>query len=413
MQMYRRAAIELELKRKKQKTSHMCSASPNMLPTSPSEDLVASAPRPPSQQPQLIVSGRNMQQLQLSETLIYDNKRNSIIKFVKSNKLGRVNATSSLHSLHLPEEPPPMWPQTAAFREAPTTCHSASIILADKPKRRPVVPKSKSSPRSLPKPAASRKSNQSSKRNVSAAPRDDTIKQLLDVEHKLKEQSFNAGRGLHRFNTSPALSRLTSGNVQVAEKQQSLCPTGNTGQHERLWRRYNSYPPYGLVSATAPISPNLLCQSVSKPSLAISIVNTSSIPNTLPCTSHAQPEAKANAKTLSGSQLRNASSASSCRMSKRTPRASSSVSYTAHACSHANADGTNSDNGTPMSSTQRRLSYDPRATLKRATRSQRSSGSSSPAVGTSRTLPRATSSSSCGHSDVLRRKILTDKMEQE
>lgn len=419
--MYRKAAVELEEKRKNQKAEQasgkpICCASTNTLPTSPGKDKITMTPPPIS------VTGRSRQQLQFSETLIYDNKQNSIIKFVKSCRSGRAERDKSrssllktLRSQHLPEAPAPMWPQSAVIREEPLTCQSATIILAPSAKPSLVKQSPKPSRRSLPKPTPLKVTLLG---NASAAPCEETITDLLNVARKLNKQSYNAGRALHRSNTSPALSPLIA--------LQSSCSSGNDHDERILWKRYNSYPPHlsklpsPLAEATVPISPNTsvcpFCQSVNKPWLPITITSSSTNSNKLPSTpTQPQPEEKIIAKTLNGSQLKNASTStgSSNKESQTDKQTHASClqhgQLTAHASSHAHADGTNSDNGTRMSSTQRRLSYNPRATLQRATlqratRRQRSS-TSSRAGETSQTLPCAPSTSSCDHTDMMRRKM--------
>lgn len=418
MQMYRKAAVELEEKRKNLKAEQAKRPLESKLkPAGPGQDMIEMSPPP------ITVTGRSRQQLQFSETLIYDNKQNSIIKFVKSCRSGEADREKALlktlRSKQLPETPAPMWPQRAVIRERPLTYQSATIILEPSAKPSLVMQSPKTSQRSPTRPPPFKEPLLG---NPLPAPCEETIKNMLDVARKLNKQSYNAGRALYRSNTSPALSPLMA--------LQSSCSSSNDRDERLPWKRYNSYPPYlsklpsHPAEATAPISPNTsgsqFCQSVNKPWLPIpipmpiTITRSSNNSYKLPNTPHPQPEEKIIAKTLSRSHPKNASSGSSSnsRTSKRTPRASSTVNFTAHASSHAKADGTNSDHGARMSSTHRRLSYNPRATLQRATRRQRSKASST-AGETSQAIPRAPSSSSCGHSDALRRKTLMDKMEQQ
>lgn len=422
MQMFRKAAIELEEKQRARKAQQ----------TAERKSFSNSSAEPPP----VTVVGRIKQQLQCSETLIYDNKLNCIIKLIKTNTTewapslpSLLEQATSVHSLQLPEEPPPMWPQLALFREPPRMYPTLMITLkSDQPIRLQSPRTSPSqSPRSLPKRGAFEEpllDSQITKIADSTAPRDEATKKLLDVARKLNKDSFTPVRELHRSNTSPAFSLVIPEKAKAAEELPSL-----------PWKRYNSYPPYQPkrypAKATTPTPPNrrfsLPCQTVSKPSLAGNASSSIKNNNKLPTArQRIQPEeltsrtpSKSRSQTFNGSQQKNDGVGSSSRTTKRAPRATSTVCYKAHASSHANTDGTNSDNGTPMSSTQRRLSYNPRATLKRTATWKRTTsvtGSNSlqqvppSAAGqTSQTFPRSSSSVPCCS---IRRKML-EEMEQQ
>lgn len=435
--MLRKAAMELEEKHRAKKALR---AETRKFCTNPTSTYGDSSAVPPP----LTVVGRIRQQLQCSETLIYDNKINSIIKFMNTNptkgtpsqqslpSLLTLQATS-VHSLHLPEEPPPMWPQLALFREPPWRYPTLMITLKSGQPSRLQSPRTSpsQSPRSLPKPAAIEETlleSQVTKIGALTAPRDEAIKKLLDVARKLNEDSFIAVRKLHRSNTSPALSLVIVEKGKAADELPSL-----------LWKRYNSYPPYlpkRYPATPTPTPPNLRSslglpgQGISKPSLPGN-ANSSNKNNykKLPTRQRVLPEdlpsctpSKTRSQTFNGSQHKNDGVGSSSRTTKRAPRASSTVCYKAHATSHAKTGGTNSDNGTPMSSTQRRLSYNPRATLNRTTTWKRTTSAtssnslapvpSSTAGQSSQTFPRSTSSVPCSTSERIRRKML-EQMEQQ
>lgn len=426
MQMLRKAAMELEEKYRAKKalsaeTREFCTN-----PTSTYED--SSAVPPP-----VIVVGRIKQHLQCSEPLIYDNKLNSIIKFIKTNTTMETPSQQSLsslltlpgisvHSLQLPEEPPTMWPQLALSREPPRMYPTLMITLkSDQPSRlqSPRATPSQS-PRSLPKPAAFEETlldSQITKIGDLTAPRHVATKNVLDVPLKLNEDPFIAVRELHRSNTSPALSLVIAERDKAADELPPL-----------IRKRYNSYPPYlpksNPAKATTSFPPNWRsslgrpCQTVSKHSLPGNANSSNKNKKDLPSCTASKPRSQ----TFNGSQHKSDGVSSSSRTTKRSSRASSTVCYKAHASSHAKTDGTNSDNGTPMSSTQRRLSYNPRATLKGTTTWKRTTSvtsstsltqvPSSTAGQLSQTFPRSTTSVPCTATERIRLKMIEEREQQ-
>ncbi|KAH8417494.1 hypothetical protein KR222_001145, partial [Zaprionus bogoriensis] len=468
MQLHRQSAVALEEKMVRlsksptsakllslavSKASRKCvDASTN---TDPECELVWHLSPPP-----LIVAGRIRQRLQCSETLIYDNKCNAIIKYVRRDAAKETPSQATLvamsvHSQQLPEEPPQLWPQLAIVREAPRNYATLTIVLCEQsavpnpapnPAPLPMLESPRTSPKAPPKSCLLEGTVVLGRpiTNLSALtpPKEEAIKKLLDVARKLNEDSISTARELHRSNTSPALSLEIAKSVAAASVlQPSLVGDQRERLHPQLWKRYNSYPPYLLkgypAEATAPISPNfrtslgLLCQNVDK---TVSPTNSGSCGKMEAAKQREMPEElqstriKPKPKALAVSQQK----ASSSRSAKRTPRASSAVSYTAHASCHANAEGASSDNSARMSSTQRRLSYDPRATIKRASTLKRSSTVSSSCIapsgsaavtaanpstasgaGSSQTFPLAATASSSNNTELLKRKMLEDMEQQQ
>ncbi|XP_023174646.2 uncharacterized protein LOC111601989 [Drosophila hydei] len=382
------------------------------------------------QQP-LTVVGRIKQQLQLSETLIYDNKCNAIIKFIKPTK-------STVKQQMMCEEYLQLKPQQALLIEVgPKYGAMLSTTLAaaeSLPKQVPSLPclplqsQELATTMSEPNQDGIDKLNQDGK----LSNRMQTMRQLLSVAQMLKLSINRRERELlHRAITSPAL-RPRADNVTPCDHDTYR----SERLHPQLWKRYHSYSlNYELgaqekevaasaAAAAAAAEPAVVVPRT--PTSAATKTSNLNVSSVAPSPSkiqvkqqHSTPDQRTNKSVLSALPKRSSNSKSG----KRTPRARSTVSYAAHASSHANAvqQGAN-DSSTRISSTQRRLSYDPRATIKRAAALRKAESSSSCGR-----LPTATKSPSnsnvvqaaatapsaeCSTSELIRRKLLDDMEEQ-
>ncbi|XP_034486708.1 uncharacterized protein LOC117791148 [Drosophila innubila] len=325
------------------------------------------------QQP-LIIAGRLKQQLQFSETLIYDNNRNAIIKFVRPDQI-------KLMQLLL-EECPEMRAQLAVIIEA---CPKFATLTINSREEQP-KPKAAETEteteieselelESKPEPATPNeyleKETETPTKEATTA-KDRALKDLIGVARKLKENIIQTERELQRSFTSPYLPSKAEKDIVSSY----CCANRSERLHPHLWKRYHSYPfgsnckPSDCAAPTSPNADTSISMEVSIP-MAAPPPTPMATPSSkiqvkqrmAPEDQQAPVETQLKSKISSESQQKLVGSKSS----KKTPRASSSVSYAAHATSHAKVEGGNNDGNTRMSSTQRRLNYDPRATLKRAT----------------------------------------------
>lgn len=371
------------------------------------------------QQP-LAVIGRIKQQLQFSETLIYDNKCNAIIKFIKpiESPLKKSPVVQMLC-----EEFAEIQPQHAVLKEpallyatlSATSLETAEPMSTQVPATRcsPLQPQEPSACNIIPNAEPEQKENK--KRCGFEA-----IRQLLDVAQMLKKSIDQRDRELlQRAITSPALTTKD-------EKTASNVPPNSSSErcerlHPQLWKRYHSYPlgyKLKLMEMVAPSSPNAAASAVTDlPSVASPPSSMCSNSKIQVKQQHSTPEKHRPIKVAKNTPQKRIGSNN--KSGKRTPRSSGNVSYAAHASSHANVQMVSSDSSTRMSSTQRRLSYDPRATLKReaALKKVESSGScanqSIPTTSPSNSSAgHIASSADCSTAEQIKRKVL-EEMEQQ
>ncbi|EDW67590.1 uncharacterized protein [Drosophila virilis] len=370
------------------------------------------------QQP-LAVVGRIKQPLQFSETLIYDNKCNAIIKFIKP--VGSPLKKSPVVQM-LCEEFVEIQPQHAVLREPDllyATLSATSLETAEPMSKQlpatgcsPLQPQEPSACNIIPNAEPEQKAN---KKQCGF----EAIRQLLDVAQLLKKSIDQRDRELlQRAITSPALTTKD-------EKEANNVPPNSSSErcerlHPQLWKRYHSYPlgyKLKLMEMVAPSSPNAAATADTDFS------SVASPPSTMCSNSkiqvkqqHSTPEKHRPikvAKTTPQKRIGNNN-----KSGKRTPRSSGNVSYAAHASSHANVQMVGSDSSTRMSSTQRRLSYDPRATLKREAALKKVESSGSCATQSITTSPSNSSagpiatSADCSTAEQIKRKVL-EEMEQQ
>ncbi|XP_064549507.1 uncharacterized protein LOC135436051 [Drosophila montana] len=424
MQQHRLAAIAIEeqVERlpklsdagKMQQSTHIaCSGCCRLMDASTNTELV--------QQP-LTVVGRIKQQLQFSETLIYDNKCNAIIKFMKP--IGSPLKKTPVVQM-LCEEFAGIQPQHAVLKEPDLLYATLSTISLETAEPMPKqVPVSRCSPLQSQEPSACSiipNAEPEPEQKANAKPCGfEAIRQLLDVAQMLKKSiDKRDSELLQRAITSPALTTKD-------EKAASNVPPNSSAErgerlHPQLWKRYHSYPlgyKLKLMEMVAPSSPNAAA------SAATDLPGVASPPSSKCSSSKIQVKQQHSTPEKQGRPIKVAKNTPQKRIGnnksgKRTPRSSGNVSYAAHASSHANVQLVSSDSSTRFSSTQRRLSYDPRATLKReaALKKVESSGS----CATQSTCTASPSSSSANHiapsadsstAELIKRKVL-EEMEQQ
>ncbi|KAM8706310.1 hypothetical protein ACLKA7_010567 [Drosophila subpalustris] len=359
------------------------------------------------QQP-LIVAGRLKQQLQFSETLIYDNNRNAIIKFVKRDQI-------KLMQLLL-EDLPEMRAQFAVIKENAPKFAMASISSLKEERKLENQIEAESQIKNMEKTAETSP-------KVPTIGKDRALNDLIGVARKLKENIINTERELRRSSTSPYLLSAEKEST-LKDTNSSYCHTNRRERlHPQLWKRYHSYPfgthckPSDCAAPISPTSMDIHIPMVAPPPTPLNTpINKIQVRNRMALDDQQTPvESKLKSKLLTGSQQKLVANKSST-TSKKTPRASSSVSYAAHATSHAKVEGGSSEGNTRISSTQRRLSYDPRATLRRATSLKKAATVSTVnTVNTTNSSPATAAqpvSSPGGNTELIKRKML-EEMEQQ
>ncbi|XP_017953777.1 probable basic-leucine zipper transcription factor R [Drosophila navojoa] len=301
-----------------------------------------------AQQP-LTVVGRLKQQLQQSETLIYDNKCNAIIKLVKSSKL-----PARQHMVR--EEYLEAQPQRAVLREPSLVCGVvlSTTLEAAEPTPSQPVPSLRCSPRQRLGMAAN--PAEMSPPRCSPPHQIQTVRQLLGIAQRLNLSINKRERDLlQRAITSPVLRPravpATSGCGSITAHGERL--------HPQLWKRYHS----SVVAQDYDVKQQ-----------------------------HSTPEQRS--RTASKSALPKWTNSS--RSGKPTPRGRSTVSYAAHASSHANA----------RSAPRKVESSSSCGTL--LTPKTSPSPSSSSSASQARAAPSGESSTS----ELIRRRLL-DEMEQQ
>ncbi|TDG43160.1 hypothetical protein AWZ03_010425 [Drosophila navojoa] len=390
-----------------------------------------------AQQP-LTVVGRLKQQLQQSETLIYDNKCNAIIKLVKSSKL-----PARQHMVR--EEYLEAQPQRAVLREPSLVCGVvlSTTLEAAEPTPSQPVPSLRCSPRQRLGMAAN--PAEMSPPRCSPPHQIQTVRQLLGIAQRLNLSINKRERDLlQRAITSPVLRPravpATSGCGSITAHGERL--------HPQLWKRYHSSvvaQDYDVQQkAAAAATATATAAGAAAASEEVSEASAVEVSSAATVCAAASPDVRVSSVAPSPSKIqvkqqhstpeqrsRTASKSAlpkwtnSSRSGKPTPRGRSTVSYAAHASSHANAvqQQGGSDSSTRISSTQRRLSYDPRATLKRSAPRKVESSSSCGTLLTPKTSPSPSSSSSASQaraapsgesstSELIRRRLL-DEMEQQ
>ncbi|ALC47611.1 maker243 [Drosophila busckii] len=375
MQQYRLAAMAVEQqlpRRPKQQSKtnkHMQQQLPQVAQTGDRVDASTSTEfELETPATSLTVLGRFKQQLQLSETLIYDNKCNAIIKRVRS-------PPRQLQQLQYEQQPKLQLALVKPAPEAGTLESSSLELLLEKAKPLPLL-----QPEPEPEPVPCKAKQRLKLERVQQRRQlkeDNSILPLIDSSRLLQQNIIKMERHrerLQRSLTQPAMHANIYHKPYQVERRERL--------HSSLWKRFHTYPIYNCHSMerAAPSSPN----------------GGSSLALFLPCAAAARRSAppmeqqlQPHASSTPSKQQRAAPAASSPQKliyyrPAAVKRATATPSYAAHASSHAN------DSASKMSSTQRRLSYDPRATLKRSSLPRKSAGSSSNLKSTPTPTPAAT-----------------------
>ncbi|KAH8311402.1 hypothetical protein KR044_006107 [Drosophila immigrans] len=218
----------------------------------------------------------------------------------------------------------------------------------------------------------------------------DIEEQLLEevVKQSTKEETNikHTQRELRRFPTIPLIDTK---------------PRREERLHPQLWKRHHSYPYSEPSDCAPPVSP---CGDMSLPLMAPPADPNCKIQikqRIAPEEEQSTPAgSKLKSKAANGSQQK----LSSLKSSRKTPRvASGTAKNAAHATSHAKAEAA-------MSSTQRRLNYDPRATIKRAASVRKAATTEQQKQPTRNVAVAATAGGS--NPELLKRKLL-DEMEQQ
>ncbi|XP_062121611.1 putative uncharacterized protein DDB_G0271606 [Drosophila sulfurigaster albostrigata] len=330
----------------------------------------------------LIIMGRLKQTLQRSEPLIFDNSCNAIMKFVKHTDLKKPQA---MQWQLLLEQCLEMKQQTAVIKQqaaefALSTAEIETQTEAEAAKEIEEVKEEIVEEKKVIQEVVMEAATKDNNKELSS------MKTLLNITQRLKQHITHTQRELRRFPTIPLIA------CKIEKSFSETCSQPRQERlHPQLWKRYHSYPYSESCHPTdcaAPISPsgNMNLPLVPKPDDA-----------PMSNMQIKQRMAAEDQQTLADHKLKSKQKLSSSKSGRPKSVVASSIVHkcAAHASSHANADG--------MSSTQRRLSYDPRATLKREAALKKAATNQQ---------QQQQSSQGNNNSELTKRKLL-DEMEQQ
>ncbi|XP_068153575.1 uncharacterized protein [Drosophila tropicalis] len=324
----------------------------------------------------LVVMGRFRQKLQQSETLIYDNRCNAIVKPLKVRREVKSSANRTIPSQLVMEEQPMALAQMATVQYYPPQFSiMKTLCLPPPPNTQRVSPKSLKNPRLSCQKVNSEQGSKADKGQKGGS--------ILDLLNVAKEMPLHIplnilnNEFLHRSNTSPIL-KIASNLNRIHSVNRTKSTDRVDKLHPRLWQREST------KNCPIPISPSIA--SAIETSLPSSVASTSNNDLTIQEQEHDQDSMQARKimvkqrmtkeqpqrfRKPKPSASKNLILNSNSNSNSNSQRVAASQFQAAHQCSHAQQ-----NNHGPMTSVQRRFNYDPRASLKRSAPLKRAEKSS-------------------------------------
>ncbi|XP_023036184.1 uncharacterized protein LOC6651172 [Drosophila willistoni] len=306
----------------------------------------------------LVVMGRFRQELQQSETLIYDNRCNAIIKPLKVRREVKSSASRITTARLIIEEQPMALAQMATIQYSPPQFSIMKTLCLPPPSTSQRV-----APTSLKNPRLScQKVNSEYRSKADQGQKSGSILDLLNVAKKM-QRNMLSNEFLQRSNTSPILKNGSNLNrIQGVNRTKSTERLDKL--HPQLWQRD------ATKNCLIPKSPSNARAIES--SLPSSIASSSTNDLTKQEQEHEQdsiPVKKIMVKQCMTKEQ-------PLRFRKPKPSASKNLILNSNSNSNSNsqrvaASPIQQNSHGPMNSVQRRLNYDPRASLRRNAPSKR------------------------------------------